>query len=91
MPKIQMEEVDALKSAHALFRENENDSAVRALAVKTATIFGWTPEMAKIRIQELLWEIGLVLGRGLRLSEEIFLKYATSEHEMGFIPTAIRP
>ncbi len=91
MAKIQTREVEALKGAHAQFRENETDSAARTLAAKTATIFGWTPEQAKMRIQELLWEIGLVLGRGLRLTEEVFLKYAASVHEGGFIPMAARP
>ncbi|MCL5008835.1 MAG: hypothetical protein M1400_00645 [Patescibacteria group bacterium] len=80
-----------MKGAHAQFRANENDQSLKALVVKAATIFGWTPEMAKTRIQELLWEIGLLLGRGVALSEETFLRYATSAHENGFIPVALRP
>lgn len=91
MPTIQTGEVNALKSAHALFRENENDATAKALVVKAPAIFGWSPEQAKMRTQELLWEVGLLLTRGVRLSEEIFLKYATSVHENGFIPVALRP
>ena len=91
MPTIQTREVEALKSAHTQFRESETDTAARTLAVKTATIFGWTAEQAKMRIQELLWEMGLVLGKGLGLSEEVFLKYATSVHQNGFIPVVLRP
>ncbi len=91
MPTIQTREVEALKGVHAQFRANENDQGLKALVVKAATIFGWTPEMAKTRIQELLWEIGLLLNRGVALSEEIFLQYAASVHENGFIPVRLRP
>ncbi len=91
MAPIQTEEMQALRSAHALFRESETDSAVKAMVVRTAIIFGWTPEQSKTRIQEMLWEIGLLLAKGVSLTEEVFLKYATSVHQNGFIPVALRP
>ncbi len=82
---------EALKAALAEFGAEETDSAVKALVGKTARIFGWNPEQAKQKMQELLWEIGLVLAKEAELTEETFLKYATSVHENGFIPVALRP
>jgi len=83
-----------LKSAHRLFKVKRDDDAAKALVAATAGIFGWTSELAKVRIQEFLWEIGL-LPRGrdkrIRLSQEIFFRYATSVHRKGFIPMAARP
>ena len=90
MPTIQMRE-EALKAAHAEFGAEASDSAVKSLVGKTAKILGWNPEQAKQRMQELLWEIGLILAKGAKLTEETFLKYAASVHENGFIPVALRP
>lgn len=91
MATIQTREEQALKTAFAEFGADETDSAVKALVGKTAKIFGWNPEQAKTRMQELVWEIGLLLAKGTRLTEETFLKYAASVHENGFVPVALRP
>lgn len=91
MAKIQTREEEALKAAFGQFKADETDSAVKALVAKTAKILGWNPEQAKQQMQELLWETGLVLAKGAKLTEETFLSYAASVHENGFIPVALRP
>jgi|GEM_PF-6609655 len=91
MREISREDLQALKSAHALFEANgSGDEATKILVGRTAEIFGWDGKLANLRAKDLLWEIGLLLGKGISLSLQIFLRYATSVHEEDFIPVTAR-
>ena len=91
MREISREELLALKNAHALFEANGSDEAAKLLVQRTSEILSWDGKLANLRTKDLLWEIGLLLGKGILLPWEIFYKYAMIVDEKSCIPVSARP